>query len=156
MQLKGRNSENPEVPIAPMLDMAFNLLTFFIFTFQPAPIELQFNLNLLPSTPTTQPETEIPPSDTPSEIPTPIQTLRVTLASDGTSGKLRSIRLEDTEFETLGTFAVRLNEILSDEDVTADQAEIRVDPELDYQYLIEVINLFVANKITKISFTELR
>ena len=38
--LKRRPSESPEVPVAPMLDMAFNLLTFFIFTFQPAPMEL--------------------------------------------------------------------------------------------------------------------
>jgi len=35
---------NPELPITPMLDMSFQLLAFFIFTFRPAPVEGQFSL----------------------------------------------------------------------------------------------------------------
>ena len=37
-----------EIPITPMLDMAFQLLTFFILTYRPAPSEGQFSMNLLP------------------------------------------------------------------------------------------------------------
>ncbi len=38
-----------EIPITPMLDMAFQLLTFFILTYRPAPSEGQFSMNLLPA-----------------------------------------------------------------------------------------------------------
>ena len=45
-----------EIPITPMLDMAFQLLTFFILTYQPAPSEGQFSMNLLPAQPATEME----------------------------------------------------------------------------------------------------
>ena len=45
--------EEPNVPIAPMLDMAFQLLTFFVLTYHPAPAEGQFVMNLLPAQPAT-------------------------------------------------------------------------------------------------------
>jgi biopolymer transport protein ExbD len=35
---------DPDLPITPMLDMSFQLLAFFIFTFRPAPPEGQFTL----------------------------------------------------------------------------------------------------------------
>ena len=41
------------MPIAPMLDMAFQLLTFFVLTYHPAPQEGQFVMNLLPPQPAT-------------------------------------------------------------------------------------------------------
>lgn len=156
MQFSGRHSHIPEVPVAPMLDVAFNILAFFIFTFNPAPIELQFKLNLLPASPAAEPQETPTTSDAPSELPAPISTLSTVLSSDGSSGALRSIRLEDVEYDSLEEFAARINAIASDPDITFDQAEIRVDPDLDYQYLIRVVNIFAQNKITKISFAELR
>ncbi len=44
-----RRAEEPTVQIAPMLDMAFQLLTFFILTYHPMPTEGQFVMNLLPA-----------------------------------------------------------------------------------------------------------
>jgi biopolymer transport protein ExbD len=35
---------SPDLPITPMLDMSFQLMAFFIFTFRPAPAEGQFSL----------------------------------------------------------------------------------------------------------------
>ncbi len=40
--------------MASMLDMAFQLLTFFILTFRPAPIEGQISLRLPPPIPVTK------------------------------------------------------------------------------------------------------
>jgi biopolymer transport protein ExbD len=156
MKFSGRQSHVPEVPVAPMLDVAFNILAFFIFTFNPAPVELQFKLNLLPAQPAAEPEDTRTNSDAPSELPAPISTLSIVLSSDGSSGALRSIRLEDIEYDSLAEFAARIKVIAADPDITFDQAEIRVDPYLDYQYLIQVVNIFAANRITKISFAELR
>jgi biopolymer transport protein ExbD len=42
----GSNSIDPDLPITPMLDMSFQLLAFFIMTFQPTPIERQIPLAL--------------------------------------------------------------------------------------------------------------
>ena len=44
-----------------MLDMAFQLLTFFVLTFKPAPTELQFVMNLLPAQPATRMDAIAPP-----------------------------------------------------------------------------------------------
>jgi biopolymer transport protein ExbD len=156
MQFSGRQNHIPEVPVAPMLDVAFNILAFFIFTFNPAPVELQFKLNLLPARPAAEPEDAPTTSDAPAELPAPISTLSTVLSSDGASGALRSIRLEEIEYDSLEEFAARIKVIAADPEITFDQAEIRVDPYLDYQYLIQVVNIFAANKITKISFAELR
>ena len=48
---KKKGSENVELNLAAMLDMAFQLLAFFILTFKPAPIEGQINLKLPPPKP---------------------------------------------------------------------------------------------------------
>ncbi|MEK6261831.1 MAG: biopolymer transporter ExbD [Planctomycetota bacterium] len=43
-----RDQGSVEMNLAAMLDMAFQLLTFFILTFRPAPVEGQLSLNLPP------------------------------------------------------------------------------------------------------------
>src|SRR5580698_8484067 len=51
MSRKKRRSsghEEVELNLAAMLDMAFQLLTFFILTFKPAPVEGQINLRMPP------------------------------------------------------------------------------------------------------------
>lgn len=150
---RSRSEEGFEVSLAPMLDMAFNLLTFFIFTFRPAPVELQFNLNLLPISPAAEPET--PPEESPSDQPAPIRMLTTTLFADA-DGSLSRATLEELEFEDLEGLGARLEAILSDPDLGFDQATIQVDPRLHYRYLVDVINRFAALKLTKISFSELR
>ncbi len=49
MKLEKTRAESVAVPVTPMLDMAFQLLTFFILTYQPMPSEVQFSMNLLPA-----------------------------------------------------------------------------------------------------------
>ena len=46
---------DPDLPITPMLDMSFQLMAFFVFTFRPAPAEGQFSL----STATAGPSVEV-------------------------------------------------------------------------------------------------
>src|SRR5262245_9694724 len=50
---KKRNQGEVELNLAAMLDMAFQLLTFFILTFKPAPIEGQIELRMPPPMPVT-------------------------------------------------------------------------------------------------------
>jgi biopolymer transport protein ExbD len=45
---KRRSSEEVELNLAAMLDMAFQILTFFILTFKPAPVEGQIQIRMPP------------------------------------------------------------------------------------------------------------
>ena len=57
-----RSKKGVELNLAAMLDMAFQLLTFFILTFRPAPIEGHLALNLPPPIPLHPPhDRENPP-----------------------------------------------------------------------------------------------
>jgi biopolymer transport protein ExbD len=142
-----------EVQITPMLDMAFQLLTFFILTYHPAPTEGHFPTNLLPPAPIL--DTNAPPPDAnakPSDLPASLRTL-TTVVRPGADGKLR-ITVGDVEVEGLDGLRDRLKEIKSETNAF-DQALIRADSSLSYAGLIQVIDVFSRADITKISFAEL-
>ena len=48
---KKKSQEDVELNVTAMLDMAFQLLSFFILTFSPPPIESQISLRLPPPKP---------------------------------------------------------------------------------------------------------
>ena len=50
MSGRKRSQQDVELNMASMLDMAFQLLAFFILTFQPPPLESQISLRLPPAT----------------------------------------------------------------------------------------------------------
>jgi biopolymer transport protein ExbD len=154
-RVKRQKTEEVEVPITPMLDMAFQLLTFFILTYHPAPTEGQFSMNLLPAQPTVSLET--PSGDknaTNNDLPAGVKTLPTTLRA-GDNGELTEIFIEDNKIDGLDALAKELAEIFKDKNALPfDQTLIKVDPKLKYAELVRVIDLF-SKHITKISFVEL-
>ena len=68
------------VPITPMLDMSFQLLSFFILTFHPMPTEGQLSINLpkLDATEQPPPVEPLPPDDKKDEY-----TIAVNSSADG-------------------------------------------------------------------------
>ena len=60
---EGRRAEEPHGADRSMLDMAFQLLTFFVLTYHPMPSEGQFVMNLLPPQPATAMAAPTAPSD---------------------------------------------------------------------------------------------
>ena len=94
-----QKSEGPDVPITPMLDMAFQLLTFFVLTYKPAPSEGQFVMSLLPAQPATAMSAEAP-SDKPSQnLPASLRTLPTVLKA-GEGGRLAQIMVGETPLAT--------------------------------------------------------
>src|SRR3990172_475891 len=64
-----RKSEDVTLNMAAMLDMAFQLLTFFILTFKPAPIEWEVLLRMPPPESMVVRQGKAPGSDTKSTDP---------------------------------------------------------------------------------------
>ncbi len=155
-----RKSEGPDIPITPMLDMAFQLLTFFVLTYKVMPSEGQFLMNLVPPQPATSITAEAP-TDKPSDsMPTSLRTLPTILRA-GEGGSLAEIKVGE---QTIPTDPVALEKELDkyfqDPDLPFDQTLLKVDPKLKYSELMLVINAFSnafvhAKKDAKISFDEL-
>ncbi len=87
-------SQEVEIPITPMLDMAFQLLTFFILTYRPAPTEGQFSMNLLPAAAATAITKEQPKEQTTTSVDAELRTLKTVLTA-GDGGKIGGITLAD-------------------------------------------------------------
>jgi Biopolymer transport protein ExbD/TolR len=143
-----------------MLDMAFQLLTFFVLTYKPAPSEGQFVMNLLPPQPATEISAEVP-SDKPSDtLPATLRTLPTVLKA-GAGGRLDQIMIGETPLAT-DTIALEaeLEKYLTDPDLPFEQTMLKVDPRLRYSELIRVVNAFMnaftkAKKPPNISWDEL-
>jgi biopolymer transport protein ExbD len=138
-----QKSEGPEVPVTPMLDMAFQLLTFFVLTYKPAPSEGQFVMSLLPAQPATAITAEAP-SDKPSEnLPATLRTLPTTLKA-GEGGRLVQIMVGETPLATdTKALEAELEKYFADPDLPFDQTIIKVDPRLRYSELMRVVNSFM-------------
>jgi biopolymer transport protein ExbD len=151
-----KSEENVEIPVTPMLDMAFQLLTFFILTYRPMPTEGQFVMNLMPAAPATdfRAQSEAETSAANPDIPAALRTLP-TLLRAGEGGKLGRVTLGELEVQGMDALKKELKAILEDPTLPFDQALIKVDPDLRYSELMQVIDVFSSLKVTKISFSEL-
>jgi biopolymer transport protein ExbD len=148
------------VPVTPMLDMAFQLLTFFVLTYKAMPTEGQFLMNLVPPQPATSIAAEAP-TDKPSDaIPTTLRTLPTILRA-GEGGSLAIIKVgEETIPTDPAALEKELDKYFQDPNLPFDQTLLKVDPKLKYSELMKVINAFSesfrrAKKDAKISFDEL-
>ncbi|AMV39886.1 Biopolymer transport protein ExbD/TolR [Planctomyces sp. SH-PL62] len=154
--------DGPDVPVAPMLDMAFQLLTFFVLTYRAAPVEGQFVMNLLPAQPATAMAAAAPADPAASnELPASLRTLPVILRADD-AGRLVQVNVSDVDVSNdPAALAQELDRHFQDPDVPFDQTLIKVDPNLRYAELMTIIDAFTnafikAKKEPKLSFDELR
>ena len=153
--MKKRQKLEVEIQITPMLDMAFQLLFFFIMSFRTSPTEGQFAMSLLPAQPATRldaPISETAPAD---ELPTGLRTLPTSLyAAEG--GSLGRIVLGEVDIGDMEQLASELKDILGEGgEYPFDQALIKVDPELRYAELIRVVDIFSSLGLIRVSFAEL-
>jgi biopolymer transport protein ExbD len=154
---KRKPDETIEVPITPMLDMAFQLLTFFILTYHPAPSENQFAMTLMPAAPATdfRAQAAAEAAATNDSLPASLRTLPTVLRA-GDQGLLGRVTIGEQEVTGMDALRKELETILKDPTLPFDQALLKVDPNLRYSELIKVIDVFSSLKVTKISFDELR
>ncbi len=146
-----------EIPVTPMLDMAFQLLTFFILTYRPAPSEGQFSMKLLPAVAATEITKEQPKDQSTPSLDAELRTLKTVLRA-GSGGLIGEMTLADKPIQGMDELKKELEGFVNDPIVSFDQALIKVDPGLKYSELIKVIDVFSSlqpKPLTKISFSEL-
>jgi biopolymer transport protein ExbD len=139
-----RKEETPvdvTLPITPMLDMSFQLLSFFILTFHPMPIEGQLSVNL----------PKIDAADKPQDDPTPPQDQKdeyTVTAISNSSGEIANLGLKGpaADLGNIKNLAELLDQLKKIAKSTASGASgiaitIEASPDLLYARLIELMDL---------------
>jgi hypothetical protein len=143
-----------------MLDMAFQLLTFFVLTYKAMPTEGQFVMNLLPAQPATSITAEAPAEAASDKLPASLRTLPTVLKAGERGGLAQIVVGEQTISTDPVALEKELDKYFGDPNLPFDQTLLRVDPKLKYAELMKVINAFSnafvrARKDPSISFEEL-
>lgn len=151
-----------ELNLAAMLDMAFQLLTFFILTFKPSPVEGQFSLHLPPPQPVTNVNaTATAGSDVNNTNPVKSLNSLVISAYSTPSGGLATMALADQKIDNVVMLEGRLRAIISEPGSPFDQVIIQVSSSLRYEELMKIIDVCTrqmlpsGDKLSKLSFVEL-
>jgi biopolymer transport protein ExbD len=152
-----------ELNLAAMLDMAFQLLSFFIFAFRPAPLEGQISLRMPPPQATVVvKDGQAPGEDTSNTNPMQgMNTLTITVYADQKSGSITGLGVQDAQVGGLPALAGKLKELFSDPGNPFEQVIIQVSDACRYDELMKVIDICThqklpgSDKLPKLSFVEL-
>jgi biopolymer transport protein ExbD len=157
-----RSGEEVELNLAAMLDMAFQLLAFFILTFRPSPVEGQVRLHLPPPRPTTVlPQGKSPGQDL-NDV-NPVQGLNTIVVSvfSTPDGQIQGLALGETQLANVDALGRQLKATFSDPALAFDQILIQVGSQLSYQALMDVVDVCTqttlpnGEKLTKLGFAEI-
>ena len=155
----------PEVKLnlAAMLDMAFQLLAFFILTFKPVPIEGQISLRLPPPQPVVAAQNaEKAGADLDNTNPVEgVNTLTITVFANPTTGDITSLGIGETQVPSIVALDGMLKEVFADPGNPFDQVIIQVSEACRYDALMKVVDICTrqvlpdGQKLSKLSFVEL-
>jgi len=151
-----------ELNLAAMLDMAFQLLTFFILTFRPAPIEGQISLRLPPpQAVVVAKDAQKAGQDTSNTNPVQgVNTLTISVFADPQSGTIKSLGVGETQVSGLAALSGKLKEVFADPGNPFDQVIIQVSDTCRYDELMKVVDVCTrqvlpdGQKLSKLSFVE--
>ncbi len=166
-----RDQGSVELNLAAMLDMAFQLLTFFILTFRPAPIEGQLAVHLPPPNPIVNKPMDnlvnANPADPEALGGLDEVTLHIQVTADH-QGDVKQLRLEGAPSMdgpltggAVNTLDRRLQTIFGLDALPFDRVQIAVEGQLRYGELMKIVDVCSHQKrsggelVHKISFTEL-
>jgi biopolymer transport protein ExbD len=152
-----------ELNLAAMLDMAFQLLTFFILTFKPSPVEGEIELRLPPAQPTTLVKGgQAAGSDVNNTNPVKgLDSLIISVMASRPSGSISGIMLGETNIGGVAGLKTRLGQVLGDRNSPFEQVLVNVDPALRYDALMQVIDVCTnqklpdGKKLTRLSFVQM-
>jgi biopolymer transport protein ExbD len=159
---KRRLESDVTLNLAAMLDMAFQLLTFFILTFHPSPVEGDVLLRLPPPVPTVVSEKaeKAGANEKNTNLVEGMHTLTITVLGSP-NGSIHQIMFgNDTPIAGLDALDAKLRSTFSDPNVLIDQVILQIGSALNYDQLMQVLDVCRRQKLpngdrlTKLSLVE--
>ena len=149
--------------LAAMLDMAFQLLAFFVLTYRQTPLEGQISLRLPPPQATVAAkEGEAAGSDANNKNPLQgMNTLTVSVSADPRSGVINGLRVGESLVPGIAALDGKLKEVFRDQGNPFNQVIIQVSYSCRYEELMKIIDVCThqtlpdGKKLSKLSFVEL-
>jgi biopolymer transport protein ExbD len=142
------SADGVELNVTAMLDMAFQLLAFFILTFKPGPLEPAVSLHIPPARPVA-PSTgaDLGVIDMATFQPAGIDTLRIGLFS--ASGSLDRMTINGFPAETFDGLRNTMRRILADPASPVRQVVVQASEGLRYDEVMKVIGICSEEKLPK-------
>ena len=153
--------------VTAMLDMAFQLLAFFILTFRPAPVEGHLSLNMPPPIPQTNVQSQQTVGTEGSSTPN-LHALHLFVTATE-AGDVSQVRLESNVLATgrltpatLAGIGRRIAPLFAAGNVLYDRIQIEVDRDLRYEELLKLVDVCAQQKLPdgkplgKVSFVEMQ
>ncbi len=158
---KGEHGPEVELPITPMLDMAFQLLVFFIFTYHPSSLEVQMELSLpAAGEARAQDQKDVDPnkiSDSEIEEPAQITIIAKTQLAGGQSGALSQMIVDGLSKMTLSNvkeLAAHLRRLKGDQKLSnKEKISIQADSGLRWAYVVEIMDTCKKAGFSNIGFS---
>jgi biopolymer transport protein ExbD len=147
--------EDVQFPAAPMLDMAFQLLAFFLITFRAPSAETHLELNL-PATPValpTAPRGEARPRPA-RNVDTDLENDLLMRAEADDLGDLRSLRLGDAPLPDLATLGNRLRRYTQLLDGRPLRVRLVADDRLRYEFAAKIVATCSSSGVASIRLTQ--
>lgn len=142
-----RKAPNVDLNLAAMLDMAFQLLTFFILTFRPAPIEGQLGLHLPPPVALTKVKMEDASGDGSGTAPADVETLDMYIDSND-AGQVSQIKIGlrpilkgRLDKRNQASLNQQLKAMFETQAVPLDRIQLVVDDRLHYEELMKIVDV---------------
>ena len=141
----GSSESKVSLEMTPMIDVVFQLLIFFMFTFKIVTVEGEFAI--------TMPAAEQGSAAPTSENITALPDIQVRLSASPT-GELAGIRVGDNQMQSLDQLAQTLKEIVGDDPQLASDVEMQIvaPDHLKYGFVVGTINAAAKVRIQKIKF----
>jgi biopolymer transport protein ExbD len=164
---KSHSQSEVELNLAAMLDMAFQLLSFFILTYQPPAAECQINVRMpLPqaiAADDKEKDTKITPGqDVNSKEPViELPSLVINVNADTKTGLIAKMGIGKNEIKTLPQLQATLTQIFTSKGDTFKQVVIEAGDSLRYEELMRVIDICTQLKtadgkpLTSLTFVNL-
>lgn len=146
---RSSNSGSLEINLAAMLDMAFQLLAFFVLTFRPSSVEGHFQVFLPPPTPVTNVEASAVTDGAARQAAQleNLEKLRLFVTSDD-AGFVSEVRIGTRSVirgplspEVLAGISGTLREMLSDESIPFTSIQCHADSQLHYGELMQIVGV---------------
>jgi biopolymer transport protein ExbD len=159
---KSRGKEEVELNLAAMLDMAFQLLAFFILTFRPSPVEGQITLRMPPpqSIIKTVGGTAAGDDEKNTDPLKGLQTLIITVIPNA-EGNVGQLLVGENIVGSVRRLDDRLKQVFGDAGTPFEQVVVQVGSKLRYDALMSVIDVCTQQKLptgeplSKLSFVDM-